>query len=336
MADFRAAGMADDPKVFLRRALIFLVVLAAVLALVFGINAAMGSNTLNISMRTQSVAGGIGSGSPVILNGAQVGKVQKVSLVSGSDKRVVLAIDKSKVPDKSLLSSALNVSYAPWNLFGISSVILQTNPGGVQLANNSTFYPDTPSDATLTTLLRQLSDTQNEAFAPHLGAVLQQANIITTGLMPIIGVVGKVLQNLADTQRIPTAQTLPVLAQTLAGVNGMIAPFMDALGNFVQWPEPLRPGYTDQQNASMTALSTTFADQLIQLAGGPGLAQLTPTTPIFTELFNRILATFPDATRNGEELQTLIQRIRAAMPNGPNGPVLNIDVIVRGATGGAG
>lgn len=336
MADFRAAGMAEDPKVFLRRALIFIVALAVVVAAAVGINAALGSDTMKISMRTQSVAGGIGSGSPVLLNGAQVGKVQSVSLVSGTDKRVVLAIDKAKVPDRSLLSSTLAVSYAPWNLFGISSVILQTNPGGVQLANNSTFYPDTPNDATLTTLLRQLSDTQNEAFAPHLGAVLQQANIMTIGLMPIIGVVGKVLQSVTDTQRIPTEQTLPVLAQTLAGVNGMINPFMNGLTNFLNWPEPLQPGYTDVQDASLNELSTTFVEQLTQLAGAPGLAQLTPTTPIFTDLLNRIIATFPDATRNGEELQTLVQRIRAAMPNGPNGPVLNIDVIVRGATGGAG
>ncbi|WP_081622405.1 MlaD family protein [Jongsikchunia kroppenstedtii] len=335
MADFRAAGMAEDPKVFLRRAVIFIVALAVVLALVLGINAAMGSDTLKISMRTQSVAGGIGPGSPVMLNGAPIGKVDKVSLVNGSDKRVVLAIDKSKVPDKSLLSSTLTASYAPWNLFGISSVILQTNPGGVKLTNNSTFYPDTPSDATLTTLLRQLSDTQNEAFAPHMGQVLQQANIVTTGLMPILGVLGEVLQSVTDTQRIPTEQTLPVLAATLSQANGMLGSLMESLRQFVNWPEPLRPGYTEEQNAAMNALSTDFVQQLIQLAGAPGLAQLTPTTPIFTDLFNRIRSTFPDATRNGEELQTLLQRIRAAMPNTPNGPVLNVDVIVRGAMGGA-
>lgn len=330
MPAFATPGMTDNRATFARRALWTLVMAVVATVVVVVVVRSIPDDTTIVRIHTDDVAGGIATGTAVLLNGAQVGSVTDVEAQdSGGGNVVTVEFDSSS--DPRLLTTAMKVRFAPRNLFGISAVDLQAAEGGRTLSNDSDFFPDDVDDVTLSTLLRTLSDINNQAFRPHVSAILDQAAQATMGIAPILGVLGRLGTSLSNTQKFPPRETFPRFAALVSEFGDAIAEVLPALSYLVAWPSPQEPGYSSRQSRALGfAGDTVVGGDLTELLGPDELARLNPVAPTLVEILERVQATFPDARSNGLQLESLIDRIRAAMPDGPNGPVLNVDVVLRG------
>ncbi|GAB17975.1 Mce family protein [Gordonia effusa NBRC 100432] len=333
MPDFRAPGMSAPRRVFARRAAFFLAASCVVLLAAILVLKVLPDNKTVVTMHTDTLAGGIVNGAAVMLNGAEVGTVTELVKVAPGKYEITLAIDDGFLKTPGLLSSATQVTYAPKNLFGIAAVVLKSQPGGEPIANGDDFYPDEPVDATLTTLLRNLNDLQTDAFDPYMGDILRSANQATMGLLPIIGVLGKLATDIADTQKIPTAKSLPQFKELIARLRDTTGVVLPSLMSLVHWDAPQRPGYVEKQYNGLSYVSTTTMDDVGNLLSNKELGGLLVVAPTGVQLVDRILKTFPEARKNGIQIATLIDRINAALRPGPQGPVMTVDVVLAGIPG---
>ncbi|MBJ7291069.1 MlaD family protein [Williamsia sp.] len=331
MPAFATPGMPGDRSTFARRALWTLVMAVVVTVILVVVVRSIPDDTTTVRIHTDDVAGGIATGTAVLLNGAHVGSVTDVDAQDSGGGNVVTVEFDSSSADPRLLTTAMKVRFAPRNLFGISAVDLQAAEGGRTLSNDSDFFPDNVDDVTLSTLLRTLSDVNDQAFRPHVSAILDQAAQATMGIAPILGVLGRLGTSLSNTQKFPPAQTFPRFATLVSEFGDAIAQVLPALSYLVAWPAPQETGYISRQRRALGfAGDTVVGGSLTDLLGPDELGRLSPVAPTLVEIFDRVQATFPDARSNGVQLESLIDRIRAAMPDGPNGPVLNVDVVLRG------
>ncbi|GAB20373.1 Mce family protein [Gordonia effusa NBRC 100432] len=332
MTDFRTPGMSASPRTFAIRAVVAVVAAVVVIVSAIFISAALPDDAMRISMHTDVLAGGIDTGTSVVLHGDEIGSVSSVR-ADGNSFVVGLTLLPSYRDRPDVLTTALQVAYAPKNLFGISAVILTAQPGGDPLSNNSDFYPDTPVDSTLTTLLRSLSDLNTKALTPYVGDILATANKATLGLLPVMGTVSRLATDIADTQKLSTAATLPRLANVLRELNTTVTGLIPGLKKLMDWRGPQRPGYVDNANNAFGLAGAVTLPQIDDLLG-ENFGQVMPLVPALRQIVTRIQQTFPDSHRNGLEIAMLIERIRGALPAGPGGtPVLNVDVVLKGIPG---
>lgn len=333
MTNFRTPGMSASLHTHARRALVSVAVFGVVLVVGIIGYQMLPENTIRINMHTDVVAGGIRPGTTVMLNGTEIGTVGSITAEAADRDLVTLDIGKAYAGRGDVLTSAMEVTYAPKNLFGISAVVLSTRPGGTALRAGSDLFPETPSDATLTTLLHNLSDLDRKAFQPYMSDVLASVNTATLGLLPVIGTVSQLATDIADTQKLSTASTLPPLADLLGELPGALADVLPAVKKLTEWEGPARPGYVESQDAALGDLVDTTAPELGKVLGPDAIGTLMPLMPTVVAITRRVHQTFPDSRRNGLELATLIERVRNSLPQGPNGPVLTVDVALRGVPG---
>ncbi|NMO00733.1 hypothetical protein HH308_05825 [Gordonia sp. TBRC 11910] len=332
MTDFRTPGMAASPATFAKRAVIAIIVTAILVIGAVVVTAMLPDDNMHIAMHTDVVAGGIEPGTAVVLNGDEIGQVASVR-ADGTKFVVGLTINPAYRDRKDVLTSAMQVTYAPKNLFGIGAVELTAQPGGDPLSNDADFYPDTPVDSTLTTLLRGLSDLQTEAFAPYVSDILSNANKATMGLLPVIGTVSELATEIADTQKLPTSVTMPQMAALLSGLNATTVAALPGLRSLMSWQAAQRPGFIDKANDGLGAAYSTLLPIINDILG-KDIGQTMPLVPALTQIVARIQQSFPDSYDNGLEIAALIERIRRAMPAGADGrPMLNVDVVLRGIPG---
>ncbi|MEP9414595.1 hypothetical protein ABLE92_09630 [Gordonia sp. VNQ95] len=334
MSEFRIPGMSASRSAYRNRALGFLAV--AVLAGIL-ISVAVRSwpeDNVRVTMVTTTVAGGIDTGTSVVLNGSEVGLVEQVKVVSANTYAVVLDLDPDRAGGRlDVLTDTAQVSYAPKNLFGISAVVLQSQPGGQPLRDGSAFRPPTPTDATLTTLLRNLSDLQNEAFDPYMSDILAIASQATQGLLPILGAAGQIAGDIVETQVVSPRQTLPQFTQLITQVRGAVGDLLPVIPQIMEWDAPRDPGYLERSQNGLAFTAGPAMDEITKLLSMPELGQTAPLMPVLTALVARIQDTFPDSRTNGIQIATLIEKLRRALPDGPNGPVLTVNAVLASAPG---
>lgn len=333
MPDYRTSGMSADQSTYTRRAVAFIAAVAVVGLVSTLVSRALPDDTVTTYMHTDLVAGGITDGATVVLNGSEIGHVQSVTSGEGSSHRITLVFDENKLDRPELLTTTMEVAYAPKNLFGIGAVVLQTRPGGTRLRDGNDFYPETPTDSTLTTLLRNLSDLNTQAFNPYMSDVLKWASQATMGLLPIFGVVGQIAESIADTQRVSTRETLPQFAELVGDLDASVGRMLPAFRNLFDWPAPRIPGYVEHEERAFKYLNSNVVDAVGDLLGNEEIGRLMPAVPTVVEILERVRSSFPDARANGMQIAALLNRIRAAMPSGPDGPVLNVDVVLRSVPG---
>ena len=334
MAEFRIPGMSADTATYRRRALAFLAASVVFVGAVVVIDRAIPSDSIRITMSTSSVAGGIQRGASVVLNGSQVGRVADVTTPAPDAYEIALDLDPERMgASTDILTDTAMVSYAPENLFGIAAVVLYGQPGGAPLHDGSSFSPPEPEDATLTTLLHNLSDLQNEAFDPYVGGVLDIANQATGGLLPLFGAIGQIASDFADTQVVTPAETLPQYTQLIGQVRGAVDDLLPPIKQIMDWQAPRAPGYLEASEKGLSATAGPFVDDLTRLLGPDALGMTAPLMPVLTEIIGRVQQTFPDSRRNGIQIATLIERLRRSLPDTPDGPVLNVDVVLKSTPG---
>ncbi|MFT4201708.1 MlaD family protein [Gordonia sp. (in: high G+C Gram-positive bacteria)] len=335
MPDFRAPGMAADRQTYVRRAVLALIG-AVVLALaVVGVRAALPDDAYRITMHTDSLAGGIETGTGVVVNGSEMGKVESVSADEQGQFSLGLALDKKRLKNPGIITSTTRLTYAPKNLFGISAVVLNSVPGGDPVPNGGTLSTDTPVDATLTSMLRQLSDMQGNAFEPYVGDLIAKSDQASMAMLPVLDIVGRLSDLVVETESIPADQSLPQLTGLIKSLPPSLDNILTSLKRDLKWPAMNRGGadFLAREKEGLNAATTTTMDNLGRLLGPTAVGQLMPLMPQVQPLLDRILESSPNARKNGLQIRQLIYNLNKALPTLDGRPVLKVDVVLRGMPG---
>lgn len=327
--------MAADRGTYIRRALFALVGLVVIAIVASIISSLRPDNTFRLRMYTDTLAGGIGEGTGVVVNGAEIGTVRTITPTRTGEFVVDLAMDPDRLKTPGIISTTTRLTYAPKNLFGIAAVVLDSVPGGEPIASGGDFHPDTPADSTLTSMLRQLSDMQNKAFDPYVGDLLSKADSASMAFMPVLDIMGRLTGLLVETEQIPVEVTLPKmsgLVQSLpAGVNGLMA----ALNGMMAWPAARNGGqpFVDEMSRGINITTEDTMRIAGDLLGPRAIGQLMPLMPELLPVMETMLKSFPDARKNGLQIRQLIYNLNRALPIVGGRPVLKVDVVLRGMPG---
>ncbi|MET9326175.1 MlaD family protein [Tsukamurella sp. NPDC003166] len=317
-------GMMTPGPVLLRRGI------AAILATVllgtgfWLVRSIVSTPPKTLTLVVRDVAPGVGPGTAVEMDGLRIGEVTDVT--DHGSGRLGVALRLNGAADD-LVTDAVKVAFAPGNTFGITVVALTPGRGGRVLARGASWAPlGTPDDGTMASLLRSLSTMERESFRPHMAQLIAQADTTTRQFLPFLGAIGAIAEANADTQRIPTAQTLPTIAATLGSLDTSMKRMLPGLRTLWEWTGPDTPGYPKRQHDTIQAFAYDFAPALAALLSAPNVAALTEVLVPVRELATRATTSFPEAARNGRQIEELIERIRRSMPDNGSGPVLNLDV----------
>ena len=282
------------------------------------------------SARTPTVAAGIVDGAPVRIQGIKVGEVTGIAALGNGQQGVTVTM---KSADGESLTNNLEAAYSAGNLFGVSEVILTPHDGGGALQDGAQIAPTKPiTDNTVSNMIMTLGDVNDDALRPHMSQVLLNFDASSKAMLPLLTALGSVAQTMQDTQRLSTAQTFPTVVAALKAadpsVASMIPAFQAGLDHL-----PLHNG----DSKTTIAMQDAFNDERTGLVAGlqailtpQALEGLKTASPMLVSLLQPILAAFPNgsATGVGIQLSQLMNNVRKAMPNTPNGPVLNLRLSV--------
>ena len=316
--------MMTPGPVLLRRGIAALLAVILAATAIWAVRALVSTPPKTLTLVVRTVAPGIGPGTAVEMDGLRVGEV--TDIVDRGAGRLGVAMRFNGAADD-LVTDAVEVAFAPGNTFGITVVALTPGRGGRTLASGASWEPrSAPDDGTMASLIRSLSTMERESFRPHMAQLISQLDTTTRQFLPFLGAIGAIAEANADTQRIPTSETLPTIATTLGALDSSVKRMLPGLRALWSWTGPDTPEYPARQTATINALAHDFAPALAALLSAPNVAALTEVLVPVRELATRMVASFPDAARNGRQFEELIERIRRSMPDNGSGPVLNLDV----------
>ncbi len=317
-------GMTATGPVLLRRGLIAILVAVLSAGALWTVRAVSSAPSKTLTLVVHDVAPGVGPGTAVEMDGLRVGEV--TGIVDRGASRMGVQMRFNGAADD-LVTDTVGVAYAPGNTFGVSVVALTPGRGGRPLVTGASWEPlTTPDDGTMASLLRSLSTMERESFRPHMAQLITQLDTTTRQFLPFLGAVGAIAEANADTQRIATAGTLPTIASTLGALDASTKDLLPGLRALWSWSGPDTPGYPARQSATIDAFVHDLLPAVSGLLSGPNVAALTEAMVPVRELATRARTSFPDAARNGRQLEELIERIRRSIPDDGSGPVLNLDV----------
>nr|WP_232542282.1 MlaD family protein [Nocardia bovistercoris] len=274
-------------------------------------------------MITEQVGAGITTGTDVRVDGVRVGTVTAITTDAPGRQRLDFTVARSELFD---LTDAMSVDYAPSNLFGISALQLHSAPAGRPLTDGSVIdltgrASERVRDVTLSSLLRSTGVLTDEVLTPTLTELLDMAARDLRGFTPLLQAIAATARAVTDTRRLPSSVLLEQFGSALAGSAPMITGGMGVLysiytNDYFADPEHITRYsriWSDIQDQLLPAVTRTlrasrqyFADSL----------------PVITLALDRISASVADPERAHDQLAELLDRLRAAFRDTPNGPTL--------------
>ncbi|WP_433667669.1 MlaD family protein [Nocardia sp. CA-136227] len=290
--------------------------------------------TVTVDLVTARVGTGIEPGSPVRADGVQVGEVRALAQDGLGRQRITLRLSESQLRG---LTDALSLDYAPGNLFGISEIELHPGAGGrplrevaqVDLTGDNGARTN---DATLSTLLRSLGQLTGEVLTPQLISVLRQISDDTRAFAPLFQAIVSMVQSVADTQQLPPSLLLNRYGSALAGLPPTLTGLLDVLNGAFSNQYLGQDGKIAKFDANVNMIKDDLLGALVRVLNA-GDAHYSGLTAALTPILSGLAATVPDPAAAGADLTLLLQRLRAALPDTPGGPVLNLAVDLRGVPG---
>lgn len=329
MPAYGLPGVAMDEKRSLAMGAIALavVVTAALIAtVVAGVRA---DSRLRVSLLTEQIGDGIEVGTEVRLDGVRVGTVSTIEPGDGGTQRIALRLDRSRLFG---IDDSLRLDYAPANLFGISELELKRGSGGAPLRDDAFIDLTGPRakdvyDATMGSLLRTLSQVGDSVLTPRVAAMLSRMTTDLDAFTPLLQAMVVTAGTVADKQTMPISTVLGNFGTTLDSGAG----FVDATVRLLQRIYSIPVLRTDRQLFD-SGVNVVVEDVLpaIRAIGDAARDQLSGYTDMLIPLLRALAQMVPAPTRSGEDVSALLDRLRTAMPDTPNGPVLDLSVDLRG------
>lgn len=319
-------GLSAAPATLRRRAFALIAALLAAAGLIAAVIRVTPDRDFSLRMVTSEVADGVGRHTAVTFNGVKIGTVDSVASPHAGRRVVDMRIRNAY---RDVVTTSTAVSYAPSNLFGITALVLQGNPGGRPLERGEEFMPaKPPADQTVPALLRTLTDLNEHAFGPNMGTILPNVNSAVSGLLPVMGAVGRLAEIMVSTQTMSTAESIPKLTALVGTTATLVGDLMPGLRRVWEWSGPSDPGYPEAQAQTIARLVDELVPVFLRMEVPQVLDLVRTIVPVWRSFNDRAFSTFPDARANGLEIRRLIGDINAAMPAKDGGVALNVDLIV--------
>ncbi|WP_405133233.1 MlaD family protein [Nocardia sp. NBC_01388] len=329
MPNYGMPGVAVDRK---RSMAVGAIALALIIAVAVGwtlYSSAKTEDGLPISLRTEQIGDGVLVGTDVRVNGVVVGKVTDITPDQHGTQRIGLRLDDSRLFG---IDDSVLVDYAPANLFGISEIDLRSGPGGAPLRAGAVIDLTGPKasavyDATMGSILRSASQVGGSVLTPQMASVIAQAAADTEAFTPLAQALITATRTVADNQKMPLSELM-----------GQLGPAFDGGGKFagatVQVIDMIRSiqrlqGNRADYDSNLALITGKLLPQLANTLGTAG-TQLSGLTDMLAPLLKMLAQMVPQPQQSAAELRTLIERLRSAMPDNGQGPVLNAEIDLRG------
>ncbi|BAW04666.1 mammalian cell entry protein [Nocardia seriolae] len=325
-------GVAVDRK---RSMTVGAVALALVVAVVAGWSLYRSQQTeagIAVSLRTEQIGDGVLVGTEVRANGVVVGKVTDIAPDQHGTQQISLRLDDTKLFG---IDDSLQVDYAPANLFGISEIELRRGAGGSPLRTGAVLdftgrNATQVYDATMGSILRSASQVGGSVLTQQMASVIAQAAADTQAFMPLVQALITAQRTITDNQKMPMSQLFGELGPAFDG-GGQFAGATVQVIDLIRSMQRLqndRAAY-DKGVATLTGQLLPALANTLSEAG----TQLSSTTDMLVPILTALAQMVPQPQQSGAELKLLLQRLSAAMPDNGQGPVLNVQVDLKGVPG---
>ncbi|MEV5831968.1 mammalian cell entry protein [Nocardia sp. NPDC052112] len=284
------------------------------------------ADEIHVALLVGQVGEGVGPGTDVRLDGVRIGSVATIDSAAPGRQRIELSLSGSQLFG---LTDAVNVDYAPGNLFGISAIELHPSQGGAVLANGSmvdlTRDTDRVRDATLATLLKSTGRLTGDVLTPELVELLSKSSRDLDAFTPLLQAVGATARSFAETQQLPPSLLLDRFGSALAGLPPMLTGGLAVLeatysNEYMKSPERLTrfsEMFTNVRTELLPTATTLLGTSQQYFAG---------LLPIGTTILDQLSASVSAPNRSAQQLSELLTRLSAAYHDTPEGPVLNAAV----------
>jgi hypothetical protein len=182
-------------------------------------------------------------------------------------------------------------------------------------------------DATMGALLRSLAQTGDTVFTPDMAMVISQAAADVKAFTPLAEALITAGRVIADHQSMPANELLGRLGPAFEGGGQFAGATIEVLDQIVDI-EVLRTDRADY-DAGVKALTGDILPNLAATAHSAG--QLSGYTDMLAPTLNLLALAVPDPQQSAADLRVLLTRLGVAFKEGPDGPVLDLDVELGGA-----
>jgi hypothetical protein len=297
----------------------------------------VGDDDIAVTLLTDRVGTGIQAGDAVRSDGVRVGSIDSIDSDDSVRQRISLRLDPHEL---SGLTDALGVDYAPDNMFGVSELTLRSGPGGRAISDNTVIDLSGANagrvhDATISTLLQSVGQLTNDVLTPQLTTVLSEIVRDTRAFTPLLETIVVTVQNVADIQRLPSSYLLAQYGSLVTGLPPTMRGLLDLLQTPFTNPYLAQPGKIDKFVANIDMIQGPLLSSVTALLNTAG-TYYSGYTDMTTPLVQAMASTVPTPQRSTDEVRLLLERIGRAMPDSGDGPVLNLDVDLRGVPALAG
>ncbi|WP_459549559.1 MlaD family protein [Nocardia sp. X0981] len=328
MPKYGMPGVAADPRGARRVGVLVLAVLAVVVLAGYGWRAMTADEALRVALRTEQIGDGVVAGTLVRVDGVRVGSVTGITAAGRGTQEIALDLDGSRLHG---IDDSLRVDYAPANLFGISEIELLPGAGGAPLRSGTVVdltgrRAAEVYDATMGALLRSLSQTGETVFTPDMAMVISQAAADVKAFTPLAEALITAGRVIADHQSMPSNELVGRLGPAFQGGGEFAGATIEVLDQIVGI-EVLRNDRADF-DAGVEALTGDILPGLASTVDSAG--QLSGYTDMLASTVNLLALAVPDPQRSATELRTLLTRLGVAFRDGPDGPVLDLEVELDG------
>lgn len=318
-------GVAADRRTSRLTGVIILAVIAAVVLAAVAYNNLRSEEGMRIALHTEQLGDGISAGSQVRIDGVTVGEVAQVTPGERGTQQIALLLDEHRLHG---IDDSLAIDYAPTNLFGIAELELRRGSGGTPLREGAVLdltgaNADRVYDATMSAILRSLSQVGMTVTSPQMATVVSQLAADFKAFTPLVQALITVAKTIADNQDVAPSELFGKLGPAFDGGGQFAGATMQVIDQLSE----IRVTQVDKQRydigvgviggSILPALTTTLST-----AGG----HFAETTDMLAPMLFALAQMSPNPRRSGAELTALLQNLRGAMPDGPDGPVLNLDV----------
>ncbi|MBH0781025.1 MlaD family protein [Nocardia bovistercoris] len=284
---------------------------------------------MNIEM--PYVGPGVGTGTKVVLHGAEVGEVTALGRTGLDSVRMTVTLAPAKIDG---LTDSFEVDFRPQNYFGITAVDLVDRPGGDALVAGRTLSRTPRGDFTMSTMLEKGSVAIDGSLTTSMVRSLDKVVRYTDGLTPLIrsGIV--FADRVAATQQALPTELLRYANDILAVLPAFSAEAIDSLGfaydsvynRKADGSRGVDDAFMDYSAAGLGLAANSLFGKAGTLLASHG-AELTPSTLLVKALIDA-LPHMLDGGAAPAKLRELIDRYTAVLSASGPGKTLGLRIVL--------
>jgi hypothetical protein len=281
------------------------------------------SDSLRVQLRTEQVGSGLGSGSYVVLDGVRVGTVASVESPDITHQIITVELDRRRVAG---LTDAMTIAYAPENLFGITAINLQREPGGSRLTEGTTIdlaARGGSTDATMGLMLESLTNLTTGVLTPQTADLLAQAADALDEFTPLFEALIGVTRSYVGARKYAPSTILNSYAGLLEGAE----PFLTSTVDVIDYIQNIAVLKSDHKRTD--DFIHIIAQQVI-----PGAAKLMTTMeryyPPYMQMLTPLMAALANTVPNSRSRQQLTQLLTSldGVFTGGADPALKVALVI--------